>query len=134
MQTNKGFTLIELLVVIAIIGILAGMVILNLNEIPNQAKDVKIQNFLDQIRTSASVWYNSQGTYVGFDTSDTNGTNLKTEILAMPTAYQSSSTASAYCASAALVSNSAVYFCIDSTGFSGTTTASFCTTTSIACE
>lgn len=128
MQTNKGFTLIELLVVIAIIGILAGMVILNLNEIPNQAKDVKIQNFLDQIRTSASVWYNSQGTYVGFDTEDTNGSNLKAEIEGMSSIYNSISSVSGYCASASLISDSSVYWCIDGAGFSGTTSAA-CTTT-----
>jgi prepilin-type N-terminal cleavage/methylation domain-containing protein len=70
MQTQKGFTLIELLVVIAIIGILAGMVVVNMSSAPNAAKDATVKSYMDQVKSTAAIQYanNSPSTYTGLGT------------------------------------------------------------------
>jgi prepilin-type N-terminal cleavage/methylation domain-containing protein len=136
MQTQKGFTLIELLVVIAIIGILAGMVVVNMSSAPDAAKNAKLQSYMDQLRTAATVFSTTQAspTYVGFDGSG-DGKLLADKITALPTTYNSSSTATAFCAKAKyLGSATTTYWCIDSTnGYSGTATSGVCTGLSISC-
>lgn len=56
---KKGFTLIELLVVIAIIGILATIVIVNVNTARNKANDVAIKAAIEQTRSVAELIYDS---------------------------------------------------------------------------
>ena len=131
MQTQKGFTLIELLVVIAIIGILAGMVVVNMSSAPTAAKNAKIQSYFDQLRTTATVWFTNQNTYFGFDAAGSgDGATLKTKIGEVSNTYYSSSTASAFCARAQYVGTTTLW-CVDSTnGFSGaTSSASACSST-----
>jgi len=60
-MNKKGFTLIELLVVIAIIGILSGLIIVNLSGAQNAAYDAKVKASLDQFRTSAEVYKATTG-------------------------------------------------------------------------
>ena len=57
MKNNKGFTLIELLVVIAIIGILAAVVLANLQTAQKKAVDSKIKGNFDAIRTQQQQYY-----------------------------------------------------------------------------
>jgi prepilin-type N-terminal cleavage/methylation domain-containing protein len=72
MVTNKkGFTLIELLVVIAIIGILSGLIIVNLSGATDAAHDAKIKANLDQLRASAEVYKANNNEYG--DTAVLNG-------------------------------------------------------------
>ena len=68
-KKKKGFTLIELLVVIAIIGILAGIVLVSLSGTQKRAKDGRIMADMNQLRTVASVFYDSQtpNTFTGLD-------------------------------------------------------------------
>lgn len=49
MNNKRGFTLIELLVVIAIIGLLASIVMINVNSARNKAKVAKAKAEIDQI-------------------------------------------------------------------------------------
>jgi len=138
MKTQRGFTLIELLVVIAIIGILAGMVVVNMSSAPDAAKNSKLQSYFDQLRTAAIVFQTSQSspTYLNFDASG-DGLILKNKIVEISNTYNASSSAAAFCAKAKYTgtgSTSSTYWCIDSdNGYSGTSTAAACTTTNWDC-
>ncbi|MFA5742974.1 MAG: type II secretion system protein [Candidatus Paceibacterota bacterium] len=144
MQTQKGFTLIELLVVIAIIGILAGMVVVNMSSAPDAAKNAKLQSYFDQLRTVATVYKTttSTPTYIGFDsTTGSEGLTLKTKIGEISGGtvapyYYSSSTADNFCAKGRYTgSASTTYWCIDSTnGFSGATTSATACSTTLVCN
>lgn len=54
----KGFTLIELLVVISIIGILATLVVANLNEARARARDVRKKQGMRELKTAIQLYYN----------------------------------------------------------------------------
>lgn len=57
--TNRGFTLIELLVVIAIIGILASVIMSDMNSARLSAADAAIKQDLNGIRAQAEIVYPS---------------------------------------------------------------------------
>lgn len=60
---KKGFTLIELLIVISIIGILAALIITNLNGARERARDVRRKADLDGISKSLRLWYSDNGSF-----------------------------------------------------------------------
>ena len=148
-KNKKGFTLIELLVVIAIIGILSGLIIVNLSGAQNSAKDAKVKAMMDQIRTAAEVYKSTvgQGTYSTSATSPLNitacGNNASTmmttgsDVLKACEAADdeldsttdniivtiTSGTSGAYCAMIPLSSSSGGHFCVDSTGYAGSSTS-----------
>jgi len=62
-KKRKGFTLIELLVVIAIIGILATIVVVNVNSARNKAKDTTIIGSLDSLRNAGELSYSTDLNY-----------------------------------------------------------------------
>ncbi|MFA5249047.1 MAG: LamG-like jellyroll fold domain-containing protein [Candidatus Paceibacterota bacterium] len=77
-KNQKAFTLIELLVVIAIVGILAGMVVVNMSGATDAAKIAKSKAFSGSVRSSllmnrVSEWKFDEGS--GTSTADTIGTN-----------------------------------------------------------
>jgi len=67
-KKKKGFTLIELLVVIAIIGILASIVLVSLSGAKARAKDARIQSDMNQIRSTAEMFYNTNNNYTSLAT------------------------------------------------------------------
>lgn len=59
----KGFTLIELLVVITIIGILATIVIVNLNSARGRGQDAAITEQMAQVRSQLALYYSDNFGY-----------------------------------------------------------------------
>ena len=60
---KKGFTLIELLVVISLIGVLATLVIANMNSARERARDAQRKSDLRNIQTALRLYYNDNGGY-----------------------------------------------------------------------
>jgi len=67
-RIDKGFTIIELIVVISIIGILATIVLTNVNSYKGKAKDAIIKEDMNQFFQLAQEYYNNHGNYGGFCT------------------------------------------------------------------
>ncbi len=61
--SNKGFSLIELLVVISIIGVLAGVLLMNLVGVRERAADMKKKNDLIQLKKALRLYYNDNQAY-----------------------------------------------------------------------
>lgn len=62
-KNQKGFTLIEVLVVIAIIGMLAGLVLIALNNARAKGRDGKRTADFKQIVTAMALYYNQNGSW-----------------------------------------------------------------------
>jgi len=63
MKRQKGFTLIELLVVVSLIGILATLVMANMNSARERARDAQRKSDLRNIQTALRLYYNDVGGY-----------------------------------------------------------------------
>lgn len=59
-SNNNGFTLIELLVVVGIIGILTGLVTVNLQGARERARDAQRKGNLDQIQKALELYKNDR--------------------------------------------------------------------------
>lgn len=62
-KNKKGFTLIELLVVISLIGVLATLVLANLNSARERARDAGRKSDLRNIQTALRLYYNDTSSY-----------------------------------------------------------------------
>jgi len=132
---NKGFTLIELLVVIAMIGILSGVILVNLGGESGKANDARVKSGLAQIRTRMESMRAESPTLVyptWTSASKTTGevTKIKDDIAAQGSELRIYSSAGAWCAEATLKDTS--QFCVDSRGYAGSTAG--CTSSSFKCQ
>lgn len=62
-KLEKGFTLIELMVTIAIIGILAGIVVVSVGTVRENARDTRRKSDLDQLRKAIEIYYSEKDVY-----------------------------------------------------------------------
>jgi len=63
LKTNKGFTLIELLVVISIIGLLASIVLVNVNSARKKAQSAAFAAQMDQLKIAFELYNTNNGHY-----------------------------------------------------------------------
>jgi prepilin-type N-terminal cleavage/methylation domain-containing protein len=144
--SNRGFTLIELLVVIAIIGVLSSVVLSSLNQARNKGANASTKTNLHNARGQAELFYaNNNDSYSNICSATTQlaadgvtkniynfvssaaqsaGVSLSTTAAtpASPTQavchYNGAGTL--WAAEVPLKTPETGYWCVDSTGFSGT--------------
>lgn len=121
---QKGFTLIELLVVIAIIGILSSVVLASLNSARDKGADAAIRGNLNNMRAQAELVYDDNGSYAALFSNTTviNAVNAANSANGNGKGVATTSEANFWAASAELKSSTG-WYCVDSTGFAGTTTS-----------
>jgi len=113
-RLQKGFTLIELLVVIAIIGILAAVVLVNVNSARTRARDAAIKSALAQVAIAQEAYYDTNNTYAALTTV---APSINTQLLANngSTATRSNGNATSWAVASRLVDTNQGW-CVDSTG------------------
>jgi general secretion pathway protein G len=62
-NNNRGFTLIELMVVIVILGILATLIVPNIMDAPDEAKQAKAKVDISAVETALKMYKLHNGTY-----------------------------------------------------------------------
>jgi len=139
---NKGFTLIELLTVIAIIAILAAIVLVTFPMAQDRARDARLINAMQQLRTAAEASYGAYGDYREIKTTgsdDSTIDELMGEIYAIKGEYpvvnleDDGGVKIGYCIRIGLFAGSRSW-CVDSDMFSDYVTGTPCTALSVGCE
>ena len=133
-MNKRGFTLIELLVVIAIIGILSSVVLASLNSARAKGADASIKSSLANMRAQAELYYDGTGANkygAGVSTANDgvcassdgilNMLNSVKNMVTTATDVKCYASSTAWAVSAPLKTTGT--WCVDSTGKSGTSTA-----------
>lgn len=120
-NSQKGFTLIEMLVVIGMIGVLAATVLTALAPSRAKARDARIISGLNQL--SAIVEASFDGNFYPASLPSTAAvTTVVADITTIATVaptYNISATKIAFAISSPLASDATQYYCVDSTGYRG---------------
>lgn len=130
---KQGFTLVELLVVVAIIGLLASILIANLNVGRSKAKNNVIKENTYSLKLAAELEYDENNSYEGvclespdYDISNAAGTNF----LRIRTAINNNGgtttgncydSATKWCAEVTDMPYNSEDWCVDSAGYAGST-------------
>lgn len=142
-KSSRGFTLIELLIVVAIIGILSAVVLSSLGSARNKAKDSAIKAQLSQMRSQAEMYADSNSSSYGpaFTTGACPTASATTDMFTKTSANSGlfdlikgtrdsgsavvtcGASTTGWAVSAQRVTNTAAYYCVDSTGAVKETTA-----------
>lgn len=132
--------MIELLVVIAIIGILATIVLINLNAARNKAKIAAVKAAMSELRAAGELYYDDtaggNGDYLAFDSSNDENRIAANIVSNGGTGYSININVAgdAFCAELTLPGTGSGDWCVDTTGYVGVPTALNCTAADVTCQ